>query len=234
MNDDVERWLSLQPPTTRKGLTVVEAATAGDMFHISVDGGIKKFVPFVTRRAADIENTSIPRVSVSPSLMGCFVGYAKGWSDIAWPDLKSKKFKNGWYIYKLPYEYAIKPSVKELYDQKLSDEHWLVTYSPTTVAYKPEVVGKVFVSELTMVPRAGQYPKLYQRTLVEVLSGFVTLVDGILLTTGHWEIYGPNFESYGEAVDVTAYTVKKLGFAEYAKAKQFTADMLSLPPSFNW
>lgn len=71
----IEQWLSLQPANIRKAVEFLSAEQAGPMYHMSLDGDIKRFTPYVTRRAAYKENISVPRVSVAPSIMGCFIGY---------------------------------------------------------------------------------------------------------------------------------------------------------------
>lgn len=232
----LENWLKLQPPGTAKRLSIKTVEEVGPLYHISKDSGIKRFTPYVTRRTGSSENISIPRISVAPTIVGCFIGYAQGWTDISWPDLRDKKFKNGWYIYDIPYEFAILPDTKELFDVKDTDEHWLVNYSPSTATYKGDVIGKMFVSELIMVPRTGQFPKQYQRTLIEIEQRELKLFPDIVLTPGYWEVYGPNFESGATLENSKEYVVKKLSFGEYAKAKKYSADMLSLnqPPAFKW
>lgn len=233
----IEQWLSLQPANIRKAVEFLSAEQAGPMYHMSLDGDIKRFTPYVTRRAAYKENISVPRVSVAPSIMGCFIGYVSSWSDIAWPDHKNKKFKNGWYLYRLPYEYCIKPDKKQLFDQEQSNEHWLVTYSPETREYKGEIVAKMFYSELLMSPKTGKVPEYSVKLVVEVLSDPILFGADKVLEKGTYLIEGPAPEVHGEWSDIKPYTIKSIGYAEYARLKGLSADMLSLnppPASFAW
>jgi hypothetical protein len=232
----LENWLKLQPPSTARRMIIRTFEEVGPLYHISKDSGIRKFIPCVTRRTGSAENITIPRISVTPTLVGCFIGYGQGWSDISAPELSDRKFKNGWYIYNIPYELALLPDARELYDVKDTDEHWLVNYSSTTAVYRGDIIGKVFVTELVMVPRTGQYPKQYQRTLIEIEQSELRLFPDITLAPGYWEVYGPNFESGATLNNSDEYTIKKLSFSEYAAAKKYSADLLSLdiPHAFNW
>lgn len=231
----IKQWLDLQPNNIRKAVEFLSAEDAGPMYHMSLDGEIKKFVPFVSRRAADKENITVPRVSVAPSIMGCFIGYVASWSDIAWPDTQNKKFKNGWYLYRLPYEYCIKPDKKQLFDQEQSNEHWLVTYSPTTREYKGEIIAKMFYAEMAMIPQTGKAPEYMVKLAVEVFAEPIKFGGEVVLEKGTYLIEGPEPQVHGEWSDVKPYTVKKIGYGEYARMKGLSADMLSLnPPAFSW
>ena len=232
----LENWLKLQPPGISRRSTIRSAEEVGPLYHISTDGNIKKFTPCVSRRTGNAENISIPRISAAPTIVGCFIGYGQSWTDISAPELRDKKFKNGWYIYSIPYEFAILPDRKELYDVKDTDEHWLVNYSPATATYSGDIIGKIFVTELIMVPRTGQTPKQYQRTLIEIMQGELMLFPDVRLTAGHWEVYGPNFESGGTLAGSNEYSVKRLSVSRYAEAKKYSADMLSIeiPRAFSW
>lgn len=232
----IQQWLDLQPTPIRKAVEFVSAEEAGSMLHMSLDGDIKKFIPYVTRRAAEKENISVPRVSVAPTIMGCFIGYVAAWSDIQWPDTRNKKHKNGWYLYDIPYEYAISPDKKQLFDVEKTDEHWLVTYSPETREYKGNIIAKMFYAELKMVPVAGMQPSYLVKLLVEVLRDEPIRFGGdVVLEKGCWCIEGPAPEAHGEWSNIKPYKVNKIGYGEYAKLKGLSADMLSLhPPAFNW
>lgn len=235
--DAIKQWLDLQPTNIRKGVEFVSAEEAGPMYHMSLDGEIKKFTPYVTRRAAQKENISVPRVSVAPSIMGCFIGYVAAWGDITWPNYDGKRHKNGWYLYDIPYEYAIKPNKKQLFDVEQSNEHWLVTYSPQTREYKGNIIAKMFYAELKMLPQTGKDPQYMVKLLIDVQrEGGVLFGGDKVLDKGYWMIDGPSPEVHGQWEDIKPYTVNKIGYGEYAKLKGLSADMLSLnpPPAFKW
>jgi hypothetical protein len=233
---EMERWLNLQPPAIKKRLTPRSIEEAGPMYHMSLDGGIKKFTPYVTRRTSTDENISVPRVSVAPSILGCFIGYCAAWGDMAWPDLRNKSFKNGWYLYDIPYKECIRPSTKVVWDADYTDEHWLVTYDLLSRQYSGSVVAKMFYSEMTMKPMMGRNPRLFIKLVVEVLVGAVKFGDGSTLTEGHWEVTGPEPMQVDDWKAVHEYTVRKMSAGEYATAKKYTADMLSLdaPVAMKW
>lgn len=233
----IQQWLDLQPTNIRKTVEFVSAEEAGPMYHMSLDGDIKKFTPYVTRRTGNKENISVPRISVAPTIMGCFIGYCAAWSDITWPDTRNKKAKNGWYLYDIPYEYAVSPDKKQLYDVDDTDEHWLVTYSPETREYKGNIVAKMFYAELKMVPRTGKTPQYLVKLVIDVQSEKgLKLGEDVILEKGQWMIDGPSPESHGVWSDLKPYTINKIGYGEYAKLKGLSADMLSLnpPPAFKW
>ena len=233
---EMEWWLNLQPPTIRKALTVVDREQAGPLLHMSIDGGIKKFTPYVTRRAADSENISVPRVSVATSILGCFIGYCMAFEDIFWPDLRNKAFKNGWYVYDIPYTEALKPNLKQLYDQEMSDEHWLVTYNEQTRTYPAVIKAKMFFSEITIHPVVGKHPRRSVKLLIEVLGDSMVFADKLPLAKGYWEVTGPDPMFVEDWRQAKEFKTRKLSAGEWGVAKKLTADMLSAPPppAFSW
>lgn len=235
-SEDMERWLNLQPPAVKKKLTPRTFAEAGPMYHMSLDGNIKKFTPYVTRRTSNNENTSIPRVSVAPSILGCFIGYCSAWGDSMYPDISKKSTKNGWYLYDIPYRECIRPSEKVLWDVGYTDEHWLVTYDTVSRQYPASIVAKMFYSEMILRPIVGNTPRLFVKIVVEVIGTQVSFGDNTTLTTGYWEITGPEPMQVEDWKSVHEYTVKKMSGSEYAAAKKYTADLLSLnpPTSMRW
>lgn len=235
-SQDMERWLDLQPPAIKKKLVARSFEEAGPMYHMSLDGGIKKFTPYVTRRTSHDENISIPRVSVAPSILGCFIGYCAAWGDVAYPDLRDKSFKNGWYLYEIPYKECIRPSTKVVWDADYTDEHWLVAYDVSSRQYTGAVIAKMFYSEMIMKPVVGRNPRLYVKLVVEVMTGTVNFGDDLILSTGYWEVSGPEPMQVDDWKAVHEYTVRKMSAGEYATAKKYTADMLSMsaPVAMKW
>ncbi len=237
-SEAIEQWLSLQPTNIRKGIRFDSAETVGPLYHMSLDGNIPAFIPFVTRRASSKENISIPRVSVAPTIAGCFIGYMGSWADISHPDVKNKKHKNGWYLYQIPYEYCITPDTKLLFDQKNSDERWLVTYSPETRKYPAEIVAKMFYASMTIVPKTGDYPEYRARLLIEVLAGHSVKLGGDrTLEAGSWSVEGIVLEDHNKWHDLSKYDIRPISYGEYAKHKGLSADMLSRnppPAAFKW
>lgn len=233
-SEDMERWLSLQPPNVKRSLVPRPYDEAGPMYHMSMDGNIKKFIPYVTRRTGAKENISVPRVSVAPSILGCFIGYCAAWDDILYPDLKNKSFKNGWYVYEIPYTECIRPATKVLYDVEETDEHWLVTFDEGSRVYQGEIIAKMFYSEMVLKPIQGKRPRRFVKLLVEVNKDSMLFGEELWLTKGHWEVEGPEPMFVDDWTSSHEYTAKKISAAEFMSAKKYTADMLSAPTSFRW
>src|ERR1700741_3061096 len=78
-SEELTQWLETVSEKVRKNVTVVtpEEVKQDYFLHISTDTSIKKFVPVIGRRQAYSEDRSVPRVTVAPTLLGCFIGYAK-------------------------------------------------------------------------------------------------------------------------------------------------------------
>ena len=62
---------------------------------------------------------------------------------------EAEVFKGGWYIYALPYKYALQPNVNLVHDANRSSEVWLVPYSKETKEYKGEIIAKVFLETMS-------------------------------------------------------------------------------------
>lgn len=236
ISEGMQHWLDLQPPAIKKRCEVVSKEGGGSMYHLSLDGGITKFVPFISRRTGGAENITIPRVSVATSIFGCFIGYCQAFRDIQHPDFKNKAFKNGWYLYDIGYNECIKPHVKEVWDQEDSGEHWLVTYDADTRVYRGNIIAKLFFSEMSYVPKTNTYPRRYVKMLVEVMVPTLVLGGGIDLQEGYWEVVGPDPMQIEKWSSNEGYKTRRLSAGEYATAKKYSADLLSYtePPSSKW
>jgi hypothetical protein len=232
----MENFLSLLPDKVKKGVKVVTATELGinHLLHISTNGKIKEFVPFITQRSANNEDLTVPRICVAPTLLGCLIGYGAASCDfLTDPDGEygDSSYRGGWYIYGLPFEKALKPSAGLLWDQKYTDEHWLVTYSESTRVYKPTIFGKCFYKEIISVGRTGKVPFKRVKFLVEISQDVTIKLGGAInLTKGYWMIEGDepttNVESWKHD---GGYTVSEITKAEYSVTKKLTANLLSIP-----
>lgn len=224
----IENYLDHQPDSVSKNVIIVGVDEVGPLLHISKDPKIRKFIPFVTNRTGNNENRSVPRVSVAPTLLGCFVGYVAAAQDFGYPEQDDGTFEQGWYIYDIPYQFALKPKSKLLYDQRNSDEHWIVTYSPDTTEYIPSKIGKCFYRDVTSIGRSGKKPRKECTLIVEVFVEKLVFSKRFVLTKGYWEIKGPEPSNFVESwKDDGEYAVRELDKAEYQTIKKLTADMLS-------
>lgn len=203
------------------------------LYHISMNPGIKKFVPQLTQRTATNEDRSVPRISVAPTIFGCILGYVNDGGDWRW-GRSEKAWKDGWYIYGFRNQVSVKPAVKVLFDADWTDERWLVPYKPEKWVYVPELIGKYFyrtVSETQANDRINRTIEAY----FEVVKGaVVNFSPEAILTEGHWSL---RFERSGKTWDKSEVShLTKLTPAEWSKVKGQTADLLSHqePPSARW
>lgn len=129
--------------------------------HISPNKNLKEMFPYVTSAMMMGEDRHIPRISVADTLVDCINGedrilynfYSKE-NPKAESEMKDKAhWRGGYYIYRLDYEEAIKPSVKLVPDIEYTNEYWLVNYTNNSV-YIPKLIGRmipysssIFISE---------------------------------------------------------------------------------------
>lgn len=212
-------FLGLQPAAIAAGLTVVETEhLLGPLLHVSTNPRIKEFVPSVTRRTGIQENRTVPRVSTAPSLIGCLIGYVSGWNDFYFPEESKKgKLLQELTIYRFNTPLALRPNTKLLYDQKESDEHWLVGYSRDTMGYVPVKAGRLFYKDVLLVGRPGRSPFKIFTMLLEVTDESLIFSKNIKLTKGYWEIRGPEpaLKGIRNWTDDRLYQVKQVSKLEF-------------------
>lgn len=114
------------------------------LLHISTDS-VKEFPPYISRRAGDTEDNTLPRVYTCKTMIQCIEGYTKFFQDIPLlrSDDKRQGFQNGYYLHLLPFDFALRPNKDLLFDAEAIKEHWLIKYSKETMYYKPEAVVEV-------------------------------------------------------------------------------------------
>ncbi len=203
------------------------------LYHISIDPGIKKFVPQLTQRSAPKEDRSVPRVSVAPTIIGCILGYQKDRFD--WEEGRyNKKWRDGWYIYGFRNEVSIKPSVKILFDADFTDERWLVPYKPEKWQYPAEIIGKYFYRSVNARQLNGKYKKVIEMFFEVSKGATVRIKDDVVLSEGFWAFdYGRWVEGWDKG---EIENLRKLDATEWKKVKGATAELLSYqePPSARW
>ena len=92
------------------------------LYHVSLKQDIKELTPKVTNKPMDKENFGIARISVAPTIDGCFRGVGNAATT------------SRYYIYKLLLtkdSKVVKPTTKLVPDRDHSDEYWVLT--PTKV-----------------------------------------------------------------------------------------------------
>jgi hypothetical protein len=226
---DLEQFLKITFPDKRNLVTPVErTAEHPVMLHISKDSGIKEFTPRVAARSANVEDTSLPRVCVSLSVLECVVGYGNVLWDFLWGDRENDGFKGGYYIYALPYRLALKPDVKLLSDVVKTNEHWLVGYNRRRYSITPDVIGKLWLDE-TQTERFGDQKFQYEFTLYLECSTELWVSPDRKVEAGYYEIKvkGAKSDTFWN-LDSDHVSVQTLSKDEYTKRKKLKVSLLSL------
>lgn len=162
----MQYYLAILDKNVSKNLEIVQSKDYPAL-HISSDPNLKQLIPRIGQRQGDMEDRTVPRVCVSSTLIGCLVGYAAAEYEFMNKLPKNKQpkglkdtWRGGWYIYQIPYEYALKPNHKLVYDATLSKEFWLVNYK-ANVKYIPNKVGKIFINQAERIYTGSGYIEKY-------------------------------------------------------------------------
>lgn len=231
----LDEWLQTKSEKIHRNVTIVTADDVGQdhMLHISTNTNIRRFIPFISERASPMEDKSVPRVCVAPTVVGCLIGYAQSEQEFLMKPSDGKDgsgYKGGWKIYALPFKAALKPSAKLVWDSRMSDEYWLVSYNKDSVEYIPEAAGKMFIQSIIYKARSGKTPEAIDATYYME----VTKEEGIrfskrfFLTKGFWKIEGAVVKHVYSANDDSGFVVTELSRAEYSDAKNQSAALLGL------
>lgn len=195
-------WYNLQSKEVQDNSTEVTNVTIGQSYMLHIDKNpIPVFWPMLPKSAQDSENVTTPRITVSPHLLGCLVGYDSPGSLLSrsHEDLfkgtdpeaikEDDAFRGGYLIHALDFKHALRTNDKLAPSSTASDEHWLVTYDEETKEYPSRLVGKVFLTNLNLTPMSGQGPKAEIVMQVEVFDeqGFNFNTD-IFLKKGYHQI----------------------------------------------
>lgn len=150
-NDDWACALKLLSRKVIKNTTTVTNEELGSpLLHIAKDY-FKGLVPNVSKKASPSEDNTVPRVHTSPSILGCIIGYAGLFGDLHGVG-RGIKFTGRYYLYHIPFYYALKPNKQLVYDADDTDEHWLITYNTATRVYKPSNISEVlFTKSVTSI-----------------------------------------------------------------------------------
>lgn len=218
--DDFKRFLKLQTDKVRRNVTEVMPETLGQDFLLHID---KKtpvhFVPQMPRRAAMTEDNTVPRITVSDSIVGCIIGHSGVLNDF------HMEKDHGFYINMLSFDYALRPTAKLVYDADVTNEHWLLTYNKHTAKYKPVTIGKLFVSkvEYTRVPRAS-ITKACANILIEINADIVIRFDSKSV------IQKGFYKAELDETHLEHMSISRISESEYMEDKGLSATMLALVP----
>ena len=209
----MEEFLSRYPKDSVKNLEIIDLIT-NPRPTIWISGHRPKyFVPNISRRAANWEDNTIPRIYTSWNLAMCI--HMSGMVLSPYLTNKLEKTKDGfsgiWYIH--GQRDLLVLSAKDSFRRKIAKEHGAGVYEEYIVAYKPELVtvtpepmGSFFISEVTSLFRAHRYPEKIATIYLEVLSQ-----DGLALqNTTHVEkgyyLIKASYKSDTDAGSMAPYT----------------------------
>jgi hypothetical protein len=226
--NEIKDFLELQSPTVRENVTIVDCDVVGQSFMLHIDKQTpKEFIPMMPRGAALSENNTTARVTVAPSLMGCFIGYARALHDFEQGNTDEMKkdfgYMGGYEISAIDFNY-LEVNQKLVFDAPRSQEHWLVAYNDATQVYKSKQVGKIFIKEVTMSSVHGSVPVVNYTIYFECNSP-----DGFLLTaTQKVDLGFYKVIVNGDDCKVESnFILKRISSEEYMEAKRFSAQLLS-------
>jgi len=243
----LDRFLSLLPDKIRGNVLPVTPVDVKQpyLLHMSKDTGIKSFAPRVSNRTLSAEDRSVPRICVAPTLAGAIMGYSSDLSDFqnqygGSADYSKRRvpYKGGWWVYAIPFDVALRPTRKILPDVERTDEHWLVTFDPNTIEYKPIPIAKFFYRAVTMVA-TDRRPSTKVELMVEVLGDEPLRFDNkTVLTKGYWRLTVDGLHTARRWDRIPSVEVSEIPKVEYSATKQLVASMLSVeeatPVSAMW
>lgn len=230
----ISQWHALQSKKVQSNAKVVSAGEVGSGYMLHIDKTTpKKFIPMMPRSAALSEDNTTARITVAPTLMGCFIGYARGHDDFWYGTepsvVKASKFRGGYDICVIPFTHCLQPNEKLVYDALRSGEHWLVPYDKKTLEYIPVSAGKVFLSDVTIQAVSGCSPASVFTMWIECttpegfkFSASTHLKPGCYRVKVAW-----SDTASGDVKDEKAFKVVSVSKADYGKAKALSANLLS-------
>lgn len=233
--EEIQDWLSLQSKEVQDNVTISDCVNMKQDYMLHIDKETPDvFIPMMPRSAGKTENNTVARITVSPNLIGCFIGYARVEEDFLDESDKIVKkqndFKGGYVICTLPYLHSIKPSPQMVPDAERSNEHWLVTYNDQTREYAPEKVGKIFVSEVTYIARSGKIPQPVFKIFIEVEKPEGFYFSPTIHLKAGYHVAEVSFEREshpGSSSEESSFSITEIEKVEYDKVKRLRAVMLN-------
>lgn len=237
-NKEVERmheFLERSVVKVRNNVVIVEASELQHPYLIHINASRNpKYIPRIGHKQAMDEDRTMPRITASPYLVGCIIGYAMLYWNFMEGKVVDKNFDNvdwdgGIYIYKLPFEVCLRPNSKLVYDQQATNEHWLVNYKPGQEEQARERIGKIVVATVSSIATNTKDRDHVFELFIEVTEN-VPLNATIDLDPGYYHV------TYTENRKVTwrmkdSCQVTKITKEDFMQKKRTVADRLSIDNS---
>ncbi len=237
---EMQAYVALQSKSVQENSEIVTPADMGTLHSLHIDKNVPPaFEPRMPKSAMDSENDTCARITVATTLLGCYIGYFRGETDLAAGSVKkaddSDQFLGGYVISKLAFTHALKPNKELVPDADRSEELWLVSYNQSTLSYVPIKIGKMFVHRLTYIPVNGQEPDIEAIIFIENTDTLGMWLDrknkigvGYYSVTIKW----PN--QFDRSIYNPDLTIIKVTKDEYEKTKGLQATMLEYkePPKY--
>jgi hypothetical protein len=240
----IQNYLQNIPEEKAQQLDVITKETLKQpyLLHIAANPS-ETYSPRVPSSALDDEDKTIPRICVAKTLYECILGYDRFESDImnqiSAGDVHDD-FKGGYSILKFPFEVAVRPRGTLVPDSKENGEYWLVDYEENGMEYPYEVVGKIFLSNITAFNRGNQLSSCKTCFYIEITenlnlfdmpeldksqdkhySKFMNLTKGFYRVHTYFEIRNKRISEYDYI------EVEEIREEDYKEIKQLSAAMLS-------
>ena len=236
VNPDYEAmaaFFALQSDLVKTHSQIVDVDLVGQSYMLHIDKNTPAvFTPMMPRSADHREDNTTARITVAPTLIGCFIGYNRAHQDFtegSGAQDEGDAYRGGYEICTLDFEHCLKVDNALVPDATASGEHWLVGYTEATRQYQPTPVGKVFVSKIAQKAVSGGRPNSFVTLYIEVKrkQGF-KFSQNIHLDEGYWKAEVLWKDSALPQVDAEEdFVVKPISQADYEQAKKFSAALLS-------
>ncbi len=229
----MELFLRLLVDKVAKNTTVVtkEELKQNYMLHISPSKmNNKPYIPRIGTRQGLSEDRTVPRITVAPTLYGCYIGYAQLINQFFnYNPNNSDDYRQGLYIHEIEFDEALKPNNKLVYDSSRSDEHWLVTYDEETKTYKGKVIGKMFISEIRTKANSGKLAIIEATIYIHVTkSEGIQFSKNIFLPNGYFIVQNISEVHNCSWDDDNKIKVLEINQTEFEAVKKQSAALLSL------
>lgn len=210
-----------------------------EMYHVSPNNDLQELTPIVSHRRAEEEDNTIPRIMVAPSLFSCFLSKQNDISEFY--EERSKDWKGGWVVYRVPYEWIVIPDKSLVFDAESTAECWIVGFDDQHRVIKPIPVAQCFTSEISysgdddkekhMTPTAVMYLKVFEGEKLQIN-------EGIRYGSGFWRMELRNWGNYADKKwnEYSDFAIHRINWDQWQSRKEQTASMLSYqePLSLKW